>query len=66
MRQDDRVDAEAGSIGNGSQFLQPQLLQPLKQAAIDEDPPAVDLEQVLGAGHRPGRAQERQVHAFVT
>ena len=39
---------------------QPQLLEPLKQAAIDQNPPAVDLKQMLGAGDGAGGSEERQ------
>ena len=35
-----------------------QLLQTLKQSAVDENPLSVDIDQVLGAGYRSGRPQE--------
>jgi hypothetical protein len=31
----------------------------LKQTAIDENPAIAEIEQVLGAGHRPGGAKKR-------
>ena len=34
-----------------------QFLEPLKQAAIDEDPPAADLEQMLRSRDRSRRAE---------
>ena len=37
-----------------------QLLETLKQPAVDEDAMAVHLEQVLRAGHGAGGAEERQ------
>jgi hypothetical protein len=37
----------------------PQLLEPLKQAAIDEDALAAVLQQVLRPGHAPCRAEKR-------
>ena len=38
----------------------PQLLQTLKQPAVDEDPVASGVEQMLGAGDGAGGAKERQ------
>jgi hypothetical protein len=38
----------------------PQFLQPLKQTAVDQEPAAVDLEQVLRSSHRSRGAEEGQ------
>ena len=38
----------------------PQLLQTLKQPAIEEHPAATMLQQVFRAGHRARRPQKRQ------
>jgi dipeptidyl-peptidase-4 len=38
----------------------PQLFEALKLATIDKKAIIIDLEQVLGTGHSPRRAQERQ------
>ena len=51
---------DAGLTGSGSQLRSPQFLEALEQAAIDEDPPAVHLEQMLRAGHGSGGAEKRQ------
>ena len=40
-------------------IAQPQLLETLKQPAIDQDLVAAGLEQILGAGHRARGPQER-------
>ncbi len=49
--QDDGIDA--GRIDRERLPIpEPQLLESLKQAAIDEHAPAAHLEQVLGPGHR--------------
>lgn len=59
MSQNDHVDA--GRLDRQRlPIAQPQVLEPLKQSAIDQNPPTVDLEQVLGAGDRAGGAEERQ------
>jgi hypothetical protein len=50
------------STGNVSQFRSSQLLEPLIQAAVNQQPPAVDLEQVLRAGHPPRRPEHLQAH----
>ncbi len=67
MGQDDGVDG--GRVDRQRlPVAEPQVLQALKQPAIDEDTPAADLEEVLGAGHRTGGAKkgqgERGAHRF--
>ena len=42
-------------------IAQPQLLESLEQAAIDQDLVAAGLEQVLGAGHRARRPHEGEL-----
>ena len=39
---------------------QPQLLQPLKEPAIDQDSVIAEIEQVLRAGDRARRSEKRQ------
>jgi hypothetical protein len=61
VRQDDRVNR--GRIDRERlPVAQPQLFQPLKQAAIDENPAPVDLEKMFGARDGPGRPQKGQLH----
>ena len=59
VRQHHRVDRR-GRIGSARPVAQPQLLQPLKQPAIDQDPTAAQIEQMLGAGDRAGGSEKRQ------
>ena len=49
----------AGSIGSGPVALA-QLLETLKQPAIDQDPTASQVEQVLRPGDGAGGTQKRQ------
>ena len=59
MGQDDGVDR--GRVDRQRlPVAQPQFLQPLKQAAVDQHAPAIDLEEVLRAGHRTSGAEESQ------
>ena len=55
VRQDDSVNRRRID-GQRLPIPQPQFLQPLKQPAIDQDPPALHLEQVFRPGHGAGRA----------
>jgi hypothetical protein len=59
VRQDDGVDRRRID-GQRLPIPQPQFLQPLKQPAIDEHPPPVHLEQMLGPGHRARSPEKRQ------
>jgi hypothetical protein len=41
-------------------IAQPQFFEALKQAAIHEHATVAEIEEMLGAGHRAGRAEKRQ------
>ncbi len=58
--EDHRVDAVRGD-GHRRPVALPELLEALKQAAIDQDPAAAGLQQVFRAGHGPDAAEEGEV-----
>jgi hypothetical protein len=60
MGEHDRVNG-LGRDGKRVPVAEAKFLETLKQAAVDEDACALMLEQVLGAGHRPRGAKEREV-----
>ena len=62
MGQDHRVDFR-GVDRQRRPVAQAQFLQPLEQAAIDENLRITRLDQVLGPGHRARGAHECQFHA---
>ena len=49
-----RVDSQRGPV----EFA--KALDPLEQAAVDQDPRVIALQQVFGAGDGAGRAQTAQ------
>ena len=53
--EDDRVDGCRGHR-EGLPVPQAQLLEALKQTAVDQNPAPVHLEQMLGPGHGAGGA----------
>jgi hypothetical protein len=55
--QHDGIDA-AWRRGHAVPVAQPQLLEPLEQPAIDEQTPAVVLEQIARSGHGAGGTEE--------
>jgi hypothetical protein len=59
VRQDDRINPRRI---DGQRLPVPptELLEPLKQAAIDQNPPAADLEQVLRPGDRARSPEKAQ------
>ena len=59
MGQHHRVDRRRRHRRVGP-VAQPQLLQPLEHAAIDQHAPAIGLDQVARPGHGAGGAQERE------
>ena len=59
VRQDDGVD-RLGRDRQRRPVALPQLLQALEQSAVEQDALAIDLEQMLGAGHRAGGSEKRQ------
>src|SRR5687767_11631906 len=46
--------------GQRTPVAAPQLFESLKLSTINEKPVVIDLEQVLGAGHRPCRTKKRE------
>jgi hypothetical protein len=62
VRQHHRVE-RARVEGQGLPVHQTKLLVALEQPAIDQHAPPAVLDEVLRAGHRPGRAEEAQFHA---
>ena len=58
VRQDDRVDP-----GRLDRQRRPvpvaQLLEALKEPAVDEDAPIAEIQQVFGAGDRAGGSKKR-------
>ena len=57
--QDERVNG-GGIDRQRCPITQPQLFQPLKKPAIDEDSASVSFEEVLGARDSAGGAEKRQ------
>ena len=64
VRQDHGVDARRLDR-EGIPVAQAELLQPLEQTAIDEDPPSGRLDQVAGARDRAGAAEEGEMGMHV-
>ena len=63
VRQDDRLDRVSAN-GQRLPVALAQVLQSLKQPAIDEDAVTVHFEEMFRSSHRAGRTQERQRHQF--
>ena len=59
VREDDAIDG-VGRHGKGSPVAQAEILEPLEHSAVNQDPPAIHLQQVLGAGDGPGGSEKRQ------
>ena len=59
VREDHRVDA-LGIDRQRRPVAEPQLLQALKETAVDEHAVAAEVEQMFGAGDGAGGAEERQ------
>ena len=57
VREDDRVDVFGGH-GQRLPIAQAQLLVALKQAAVDQQALVLVFDQVFGAGHGVGSAEE--------
>src|SRR5687768_18547604 len=58
MREDDDIDG-FGWNGERSPVAQAEAFESLEQSAIDQDALAVDVQQVLGAGHGTGGSEKR-------
>ncbi len=65
MCQHDGVDAGGGDR-EGRPIPQTQFLESLEQTAIHEHAAVAEIEQVLGAGHRAGRAKKRECRHRLT
>jgi hypothetical protein len=61
-RQQHRVDRTAGHRQRRA-VAQAQLLQAEEQAAVQQQPAAVALDEQLRSGRRPGPSQKAQLHA---
>ena len=59
MGQDHRVDRDWVDRQRLPITL-PQLLQPLKEAAVDQNPAVINLQQVFRSGHGARRTKEGQ------
>ena len=59
VREDDGVD-RAGRDRERGPVAQPQLLEALEQAAVDENAMVAEIEQMLRAGDGAGGAEKRQ------
>src|SRR5690606_26128742 len=47
----------------GLPIPQPELFQALEEAAVDQNPPRADVDEVFRTGDRASRAQKCELHA---
>jgi hypothetical protein len=59
MRQHHAIDRLRGNRQRRP-VTEPQVLEALEQAAVDQDTPTVHLEKMLGAGYRSRGPEKRQ------
>jgi hypothetical protein len=58
VREDNAVDA-VGKNGKGRPVTQAKLFEPLEHSAVNQEPSAVDVQEVLGAGDGSGGSEKR-------